>query len=305
MINNILENELEIKGLSGESLDILEEKINKIKEIFPEAICEGKIDFERLSEELGHFKEDKEERYRFEWAGKREAIKIAQTPSMGTLRPCKEESKNWDTTQNLYIEGDNLEVLKLLQKSYQNKVKMIYIDPPYNKEKDFIYKDKFKLSLDDYKRKSGYYNYENLVTTTKKEFSGRYHSEWLTMMYSRLKISRGLLEDDGIIFISIDNKEFSNLINICNEIFGEENFRGILKWKKRSSGGQVKDGAIINQVEYIICYSKSDKFKFKGLKNLNIGEMKWRDFRKSGGEWQRKYRPNQYFPFYYEEKMIL
>ena len=122
------------------------------------------------------------------------------------------------------------------------------------------------------------------------------------MMYSRLKISRGLLEDVGIIFISIDNKEFSNLINICNEIFGEENFRGILKWKKRSSGGQVKDGAIINQVEYIICYSKSDKFKFKGLKNLNIGEMKWRDFRKSGGEWERKYRPNQYFPFYYEEK---
>ncbi len=241
MINNTLENELEIKGLSGESLDILEEKINKIKEIFPEAICEGKIDFERLSEELGHFKEDKEERYRFEWAGKSQAIKIAQTPSMGTLRPCKEESKNWDTTQNLYIEGDNLEVLKLLQKSYQNKVKMIYIDPPYNTGNDFVYKDDFKDNIENYMKITGQKDSEGNNISTNKDTSGRYHSDWLNMMYPRLKIARNLLKEDGVIFISIDDNELENLKKICNEIYGESNFVTQIVWRKKQEHLMLKE----------------------------------------------------------------
>lgn len=275
MSNSILKNEvedkLEIKGLSGESLNILGEKINKIKEIFPEAICEGKIDFERLSEELGHFKEDKEERYRFEWAGKSQAIKIAQTPSMGTLRPCKEESKNWDTTQNLYIEGDNLEVLKLLQKSYQNKIKMIYIDPPYNTDNDFIYKDKTKDSIKNYFNLTGQLNENGKLESTSREINGRFHTNWLNMIYPRLSIAKNLLSDNGLIFISIDFNELVNMKKVCDEIFGEEKFIANIALEITKTQGMkvkaAKEGSIVKNHEYVLCYSKND-FNKKIVKNV-------------------------------------
>ena len=204
--------------LKGISLDLKEENLNRLKEIFPEVFQEGKIDFEKLRLLLGDNVEDKEERYEFTWNGKRDAIRIAQTPSTGTLRPDKESSKNWDDTENLYIEGDNLEVLKLLQKSYFGKVKMIYIDPPYNTGNDFIYPDNFKDNIANYKEIT------NQSTKANPETNGRYHTDWLNMMYPRLKLARNLLREDGVIFISIDDHEIENLKRLCNEIFGEENF---------------------------------------------------------------------------------
>ncbi|MCI9061300.1 MULTISPECIES: site-specific DNA-methyltransferase [Romboutsia] len=209
-----------MKMLEGISMDLTEDNLNKLKEIFPEVFEEGKIDFDKLRLILGDNIEDKEEKYEFTWNGKNDAIRIAQTPSTGTLRPDKESSKNWDDTENLYIEGDNLEVLKLLQKSYFGKVKMIYIDPPYNTGKDFIYKDSFKDNITNYKKIT------NQTTRANPETNGRYHTDWLNMMYPRLKLARNLLREDGVIFISIDDNEVNNLSKICNEIFGEENFIG-------------------------------------------------------------------------------
>ena len=279
MINNTVD-KIEVKGLSGESLDILEDKVNKLKEIFPEAICEGKIDFERLSEELGKFKEDKEERYRFEWAGKSEAIKISQTPSLGTLRPCKEDSENWGTTENLYIEGDNLEVLKLLQKSYQNKVKMIYIDPPYNTECDFIYNDKTKESIENYLILTEQVDIDGRNENTKRESAGRYHTNWLNMMYPRLMLARNLLTRDGIIFISIDANELFNLKKVCDEIFGEENFiANIVIEITKTQGMKVKaakEGSVVKNHEYILCYAKQNTNK-KIVKNILFDENKGYD----------------------------
>ena len=196
-----------MKMLEGISMDLTEDNLNKLKEIFPEVFEEGKIDFDKLRLILGDNIEDKEEKYEFTWNGKNDAIRIAQTPSTGTLRPDKESSKNWDDTENLYIEGDNLEVLKLLQKSYFGKVKMIYIDPPYN-------------NITNYKKIT------NQTTRANPETNGRYHTDWLNMMYPRLKLARNLLREDGVIFISIDDNEVNNLSKICNEIFGEENFIG-------------------------------------------------------------------------------
>lgn len=222
------------------------ENIEKIAELFPNVITESKdengnitkaIDFELLKQELSsEIVEGNKERYQLTWPGKKEAIVKANTPINKTLRPVKEESLNWETTENLYIEGDNLEVLKLLQKSYLNKIKCIYIDPPYNTGKDFIYKDNF----------------------------GRYHSDWLTMMYPRLKLARNLLSEDGVIFISIDDNEVHNLRKICDEIFGEKNFVGEMIRKTKSSTND--SGSNYNmQHDYILIYSKSNKFKFVGL----------------------------------------
>jgi len=173
------------------------------------------------------------ERYSLTWNGKSKARQIAQEVSTGTLRPAKEESKNWDNTENIYIEGDNLEVLKLLQKSYHGKIKMIYIDPPYNTGKDFVYKDNFKDNIENYKKVTGQVSEEGTKLTTNTDTDGRYHSNWLNMMYPRLKLARNLLTDDGVIFISIDDNEQANLKKICDEIFGEENFvADFLKQKK-------------------------------------------------------------------------
>ena len=266
--------------LTGESRDILSENITTLKELFPEIVSEDKIDFEKLKTIFGGEIDDSSERYSFTWPGKTQAIKESQKHSTGTLRPCKEESKNWDTTENLYIEGDNLEVLKLLQKSYYGKIKAIYIDPPYNTGKDFIYKDNYRDNLENYLKISGQVSEEDLDSThthtnvsigvklsTNSEAQGRYHSNWLNMMYPRLKLARNLLTDDGIIFISIDDNEVENLRKICDEIFGEENFIENYIWENTFRPDNSSKITRKNS-EFVLCYSK---FK-KNIKQLIGGK---------------------------------
>jgi len=247
------------QNLNGQSLDILSENITKLKQLFPEVFTEGKIDFNKLQQVLGNYIETDNERYNFTWHGKAKALRLSQTPSAGTLRPCKEESKNWDTTQNLYIEGDNLEVLKLLQKSYHSKVKMIYIDPPYNTGGDFVYPDNFTDSIGNYKKITGQIDNEGNKISTNSEASGRYHTDWLNMMYPRLRLARNLLTDDGTIFISIDDNEIDNLRKICNEVFGGDNFVDNIIWKKRYGGG-AKEKYLVSLHEYTVMYCKDINF---------------------------------------------
>ncbi|MDY0314111.1 MAG: site-specific DNA-methyltransferase [Bacteroidales bacterium] len=247
-----------MEKLSGESMDIVSENISKLKEIFPDVFTEGKIDFKALETALGEYVENENERYNFTWAGKASARRIAQTPSTGTLRPCKEESKDWDTTQNLYIEGDNLEVLKLLQKSYHKKVKMIYIDPPYNTGKDFVYKDNFRDNIKNYLEITGQVNSEGNKISTNSDTSGRYHSDWLNMMYPRLKLARNLLKDDGVIFISIGDNEVANLCKLCDEVFGEDNFISIISRVMKTGGN--KGRYFSPNIDYILVYAKNISF---------------------------------------------
>ncbi|MDR3223009.1 MAG: site-specific DNA-methyltransferase [Methanobrevibacter sp.] len=242
----------------GKSLNIVEENKKRLKEIFPQIVTDGKIDFEELKQLLGKDIEDKTEKYGFNWYGKSEAEKYAYEESTGTLRPCKEESKNWDETENLYIEGDNLEVLKILQNSYRNKIKMIYIDPPYNTGKDFIYKDNFKDNLKNYQEITNQVDEEGKSLSTNTEGTGRFHTNWLNMMYPRLILARKLLTDDGVIFISIDDNEVSNLKKICDEIFGEENLVTILTIKTGGPGGfKTKANKPVKVKEFILLYSKN------------------------------------------------
>lgn len=246
-----------IPEMDSKSMDIVADNISKLKELFPEAFIEGKVDFDVLKEVLGEYIDGREERYSFTWNGKSKARMLAQTPSTGTLRPCKEESVDWDKTQNLFIEGDNLEVLKLLQKSYHKKVKMIYIDPPYNTGSDFVYRDNFKDNIKNYKEITGQVDGKGRNLSSNPETSGRYHTDWLNMMYPRLKIARNLLRDDGIIFISIDDNEYHNLKLMCDEVFGEERFVGSISWKNKYGAG-AKTKGFIEVHEYILCYSKSE-----------------------------------------------
>lgn len=237
--------------MNSTSMDVVKEKnVEQIKELFPNVITEGKIDFDVLKEMLGDEIEERKEKYQFTWPGKAESIKIAQTPSSSTLRPCKEKSKDWDTTENLYIEGDNLEVLKQLQKTYYGKIKMIYIDPPYNTGNDFVYKDDFKNSLEAYK------NQTNQANKSNPETAGRFHTDWLNMMYPRLLLARNLLRDDGVVFISINDNEMTNLIKMCDEIFGESNRISTFVWKNKYGPGAFTKG-VASLHEYVICYGKT------------------------------------------------
>ncbi len=241
----------------GESADIVAENIEQLKTIFPEAFTEGKINFDVLRQLLGNASvlDEGEEKFGLNWHGKKKARQIALTPSTGTLRPCPEESVDWETTQNLFIEGDNLEVLKLLQKSYAGKVKMIYIDPPYNKGKELIYPDNYQDNLDTYLRYTGQKGEGGLKFSSNTESSGRKHTNWLNMMYPRLKLAKNLLQRDGIIFISIDDDELEALQFICNEIFGEENCVANIVWQKIYSG--KADATHFAQFhEYVLCYVK-------------------------------------------------
>ena len=256
-----------MKNLTGESMNITEENLKAMQQLFPEAFEEGKIDFDVLRQLLGDFVDDEQERYSFKWNGKGKALRLSQTPSMGTLRPCKEESKNWDNTENLYIEGDNLEVLKLLQKSYYGKVKMIYIDPPYNTGGDFVYKDNFHDNIQNYKEITGQVDGEGNKIDTNTESNGRFHTDWLNMMYPRLRLARNLLTDDGVIFISIDDNEQENLKRLCDEIFGADNFIAQLVWEKKKKGSFLSND-ITNVKEYVLVYVKN-KTSFSGL----IGEI--------------------------------
>ena len=215
------------------SPDIVAENIEQLKKLFPEAFTEGKLDFEVLKQLLGGAVDEREEKYGLNWHGKRRARQLALTPSTGTLRPCPEDSVDWDTTQNLMIEGDNLEVLKLLQKSYAGKVKLIYIDPPYNTGKDFVYPDDFQDNIQNYLELTGQVDGDGAELASNTEASGRFHTDWLNMMYPRLKLARNLLRDDGVIFISIADHE----VTICDvnagRDFGQENFIATVVWQTR------------------------------------------------------------------------
>ena len=235
--------------LKGNSMDLEKINIKKIKTIFPETVTDGKIDFDKLKEILGEEIDESNEKFNFTWNGKKQAIKLAQKPSNFTLRPIKEESKNWDTTDNLYIEGDNLEVLKQLQKTYFGKIKMIYIDPPYNTGGDFVYKDDFKNSINNYKELT------NQMKRSNPETNGRFHTDWLNMMYPRLMLAKNLLTEDGVIFISIDHNELANLINISNEIFGESNFIGNITVESNPKGRKNSDFISVSS-DYVIIYAK-------------------------------------------------
>ena len=221
----------------GQSANLVDENIKQLKALFPEAFTEGGVNFDILRQLLGDASalDEGEEKYGLNWHGKKQARQIALTPSTGTLLPCPEESVNWDTTQNLFIEGDNLEVLKLLQKSYAAKVKMIYIDPPYNTGNEFVYPDKFQDNLDTYLRYTGQVDGAGLKLSSNTEAGGKKHTNWLNMMLPRLKASKNLLAKNGVIFISIDDNEVGNLRLMCDEIFGEENFLTNIVWQKKYS----------------------------------------------------------------------
>ena len=236
--------------LDGLSMDLENSNMEKLKTVFPECFSEGKLDIDKLLSLCGEYIEDDFEKYKFEWKGKAECLHLAQKRSTGTLRPCREESVNFDDTNNVYIEGDNLEVLKLLQTAYYNKVKMIYIDPPYNTGNDFVYEDDFADPMARYKEIT------EQTTKSNPETMGRFHTNWLNMMYPRLRLAANLLRDDGVIFISIDDIEYANLKLICDEIFGATCFVSNISWQRTYSTRNDSKG-IVNEVEHLIVYSKN------------------------------------------------
>lgn len=245
---------VEIEKLSGMSMDIEQANVEKLKSVFPECVSDGKINIDKLLNLCGNYIEHDFEKYSFEWAGKSECFKIAGKRSTGTLRPCVEESVNFDTTKNLYIEGDNLEVLKLLQTSYFRKVKMIYIDPPYNTGNDFVYQDDFADPMAKYKEIT------QQTTKSNPETMGRFHTNWLNMMYPRLRLAANLLRDDGVIFISIDDNEVANLKKLCDDVFGEENFINIVSVNMKNTAGASgggEDKRLKKNIEYLLLYAKN------------------------------------------------
>ena len=256
------------------SADVVAENLEHLKALFPEAFTEGKVDFEVLKQLLGSEVEEREEKYGLNWHGKRQARQLALTPSTGTLRPCPEESVEWDTTQNLMIEGDNLEVLKLLQKSYAGKVKLIYIDPPYNTGKDFIYPDNYRDNIQNYLDLTGQSDGENRKLSSNTEASGRFHTDWLNMMYPRLKLARNLLRDDGVIFVSIDDAELGTLQTTLAEVFGEENFQANISWQKRyTRSNNTVDFTTV--VEHLLVYSKSEQFSVNLLARTSEADARY------------------------------
>ena len=252
--------------LKFETPDLTSENIDKIAALFPNCVTEMRgedgnvkrgINFEVLKQMLSPDVVDGDECYEFTWVGKKASIAEANKPIRKTLRPCPEESKDWDTTENLYIEGDNLEVLKLLQESYLGKVKMIYIDPPYNTGNDFIYADDFTRSQKEENEQMGMFDEENNRLFKNTDSNGRFHSDWCSMIYSRLMLARNLLADDGVIFISIDDNEQENLKKICDEIFGGSNFVGALV-RMVMEGGKSDSQGIASEHEYCLTYIKQD-----------------------------------------------
>ena len=247
--------------IDGLSMNIEQTNMDKLQSVFPECFAEGKLDIDKLLSLCGEYIDNDFEKYKFEWKGKAECLRLAQKRSTGTLRPCPEESVNWDTTKNLYIEGDNLEVLKLLQTAYYRRVKMIYIDPPYNTGNDFVYEDDFADPLARYKEVT------QQTTKSNPETMGRYHTNWLNMMYPRLRLAANLLRDDGVIFISIDDNEVDNLKKLCNEVFGEENFRNIIATRRydKNLNRQFMNNGLVSMnvgLEFILVYAKSENTKF-------------------------------------------
>ncbi|MCX6844301.1 MAG: site-specific DNA-methyltransferase [candidate division WOR-3 bacterium] len=299
-----------LKKVERETPSIVPEQVEKLKELFPEAVSEGKVDFDRLRQTLGEFADDRPERYSFTWAGKRDCIKLLQVPSRATLVPSPDESIDWDTTNNVFIEGENLEVLKLLYKAYYGRVKMVYIDPPYNTGKDFIYPDNYADPLDTYLRLTGQKDSEGNVLTSNPETSGRYHSSWLSMMYPRLFVARQLLRDDGVIFVSIDDNEVYNLRAAMNEVFGEENFLACFVVQSNPRGSQsVEHAAVVH--EYVLFYARqtqqlqstgltlNDAMRAEYKYTLPDGRhYRFLGLRQRGGAWRREQRPLLYYPIF-------
>jgi adenine-specific DNA-methyltransferase len=312
-------NRKEIEKVETTSINIAAEQKKQLKAIFPEVFTEDNIDFAKLQATLGNIVDDRPERYSFTWAGKREAIQMLQTPSKATLKPERSESVDFDNTQNLFIEGDNLEVLKLLRKSYSGQVKMIYIDPPYNTGNDFIYPDNYTDPLDNYLELTGQKDSEGNLQTSNPETSGRYHSAWLSMMYPRLFLARQLLRDDGVIFVSIDDHEVHNLRLLMNEVFGEENFLGNIA-NINNPKGRSDDKFIATAHEYLLVYAKNrnytcwngfepdEKVLVRYNKEDEKGKYREIDLRKTGDEDLKEDRPEMFYYFYYNsdnEDLIL
>ena len=295
------------KTMNGKSLNITEEKLARLKELLPETFSEGKVDWEKLRVDLDGEAEFKDERYHLNWAGKTDAFRVLQSPTTATLRPCSEESMDFDDSGNLFIEGENLEVLKILQKSYFGKIRMIYIDPPYNTGNDhFIYPDRFAESKDAYlkrigdKDELGRMTREGMFRKNSRE-NGHFHSNWLSMIYPRLFLARNLLRDDGVIFVSIDDNEVHNLRMVMNEIFGEENFVGCIAWKK-TSGDNKPSFAFTH--DNILIYGKvtdqlprqelsvAQKKQYKNPDNDHRGLWAEGDYR---SKWTKTERENLYY----------
>lgn len=309
-----------MEHLNMQSMDKVAANVAKIRELFPNCVTErinneGKlehaIDFDMLKQELSdHVVDGLQERYQFTWPDKRKAILAANAPINKTLRPCREESVDFDNTENLYIEGDNLEVLKLLQETYLGKVKMIYIDPPYNTGNDFVYEDEFKQSADEYIDNSGQLDEEGNRLVANTESNGRFHTDWLNMMYPRLNLAKDLLSEDGVIAISIDENEVENLKRCCKEIYGESNYIATIISKMNPRGSQSsKDIAITH--EYILVIAKSKEYQVNGLEltEEQEKEYKYQDamgcyrllgLRKRGADSRREDSPSMYFPIYYD-----
>ena len=306
-----------------ESIDMTEQNIEKIGALFPNCITEtlgkdGKpkkaINFDLLRQMLSDDVIEGDEAYEFTWVGKKAAIVEANKPIRKTLRPCKEESVNWDSTENLYIEGDNLEVLKLLQESYLGKVKMIYIDPPYNTGNDFIYRDDFKQSAADYDEDSGVYDEDGNCMFKNTDTNGRFHSDWCSMIYSRLMMARNLLTDDGAIFVSVDENEVTNAKKICEEVFGSANCVGIVS-NTNNPKGRSDDKFVATAHEYILVYANNigaltwygfepTEEIVKRYNKVDNAGRRYReiDLRKTGENDLREDRPNLFYYFYYNEK---
>lgn len=301
-----------------ESTNILSNNIEKIAELFPNCITEttddnGKlkkaINFELLRQMLSDDIADDNEKYEFTWVGKKAAIVEANRPIRKTLRPCVDESKNWNDTENLYIEGDNLEVLKLLQESYLGKVKMIYIDPPYNTGNDFIYRDDFSQGTDEYDNEIGIFDEDDNRLFKNSDSNGRFHSNWCSMIYARLLLSRNLLSEDGVIFISIDENEVESLTKICDEVFGSDNHVGTIVIKSNPRGS-MSTSEIASLHEYLLLYSKkrsvtkiighelSDEMTSEYKFSDDIGKYRLLGLRMRGGFWRRSERPNLFYPIY-------
>lgn len=290
-----------------------DENTAKIAALFPHCVSEGKIDFELLKQELSSsIIEGSQERYQLGWVGKREALLNANAPIAKTLRPCREESVNFDTTENLYIEGDNLDALKLLQETYLNKVKMIYIDPPYNTGNDFIYEDDFAENTADYLQRSNQKDESGNRLTANPESNGRFHSDWLSMMYPRLKLARNLLSDDGVIFISIDDNEQANLKRLCDEVFGEDNHIATIA-NVNNPKGRSDDRFIATAHESLVFFAKSkqdavvygfeleENITRRYNKNDEFGDYREIDLRKTGDNDKREDRPNLFYYFYFNQ----
>lgn len=282
------------------------EAAKKLAELFPEVVADGQIDTDALEELLNPDLEDEEsnEKYEFIWRGKKNSKRIADAPARDTtLIMDKDKSKDWENTKNVYIEGDNLEALKLMQKAYGEKVKIIYIDPPYNTGHDFVYKDNYHDSYQNYLETTGQLDDEGNITTTNKESNGRYHTDWLNMMYPRLKLARNLLTKDGVIFISIDDNEHDRLKIMCDEIFGESNFQADFIWK--STAGSNTGSAIKTVTEYIVCYAKNSRFfEAAGIEPANDNKYKLEDeYVKRRGKYLLNKLDRRMTPLHYSESL--